>query len=76
MKNILKQILLDFINDGILYNTCNADWKGLEKLVKEQGLNKNSNYDDIKSLVLHIFEEQTDQNMLVFKIQKNWLGVE
>lgn len=74
MKNILKQILLDFINDGILYDTRNADWKGLKKLVKEQGLNKNANYDDIKNAVLHIFEEHGSEYVDI-QDPENWLDV-
>ena len=75
MKKILKQILLDFkVNNGILYDTRNADWKGLKELVKEQGLNKNANYADIKNAVLHIFEEHGSEYVDI-QDPENWLDV-
>ncbi len=75
MKKILKQILLDFqVNDGILYDTRNADWQSLKELVQEQGLSKNSNYADIKNAVVHIFEEHGSEHVDI-QDPENWLDV-
>jgi len=75
MKKILKQILFDFIvNDGIQYNTFNADWKYLKELVEEQGLSKNSNYADIKKAVVRIFEEHGSEEVNI-QDPENWLDV-
>ena len=55
MKQILKQIL-DEINEDLQYNLTNVDWDELKEAVKEEGVNKNSCYEDIKITVVDLFE--------------------
>ncbi len=55
MKTILKQILNE-INDDNSFNLNNADWDALKEAVKDEGVNKNSDYNDIKDTVIDLFE--------------------
>ena len=55
MKTILKQIL-DEINEDLQFNLTNVDWDGLKEAVKNEGVNKHSRYNDIKDVVLDLFE--------------------
>ena len=55
MKDILKQIL-DEINEDLQFNLTNTDWDELKEAVKGEGVNKNSDYDDIKDVVIDLFE--------------------
>ena len=55
MKTILKQILND-INIDNSFNLKNVDWDALKEAVKDEGVNKNSDYNDIKDTVIDLFE--------------------
>ena len=55
MKSILKQILNE-INDDHSFNLKNVDWDALKEAVKDEGVNKNSDYNDIKDCVVDLFE--------------------
>ncbi len=55
MKTILKQILNE-INDDNAFNLKNVDWDALKEAVKDEGVNKNSDYNDIKDVVIDLFE--------------------
>lgn len=55
MKSILKQILNE-INEDNSFNLKNADWDALKEAVKDEGVSKNSDYDDIKDCVIDLFE--------------------
>lgn len=55
MKSILKQILNE-INDDNSFNLKNVDWDALKEAVKDEGVNKNSDYDDIKDTVIDLFD--------------------
>ena len=55
MKSILKQILNE-INDDNSFNLKNVDWDALKEAVKDEGVNKNSCYEDIKITVVDLFE--------------------
>ena len=55
MKTILKQILNE-INDDNSFNLKNVDWDALKEAVKDEGVNKNSDYDEIKDVVIDLFE--------------------
>jgi hypothetical protein len=55
MKETLKQILNE-INDDNSFNLDNVDWEALKEAVKDEGVNKNSDYDDIKDVVIDLFE--------------------
>jgi acetyl-CoA acetyltransferase len=56
MKKILKQILNEINNDENSFNLDNVDWDALKEAVKDEGVNKNSDYEDIKDVVLDLFE--------------------
>ena len=61
MKTILKQILFEEIYKNInKHSPCNwdVDWDVLEKQVREEGVNENSNYEDIKQVVENLFDER------------------
>lgn len=55
MKSILKQILHE-IFDHSTFNTENVDWDELKEAVEDEGVNKNSNYNDIKDVVIDLFD--------------------
>jgi hypothetical protein len=55
MKSILKQILHE-IFDQSTFNTKNVDWDALKEAVKDEGVNKNSDYNDIKDTVIDLFD--------------------
>ena len=55
MKKILKQILNE-INDDNSFNLSCVDWYALEEAVKDEGVNKNSDYEDIKDCVVDLFD--------------------
>ena len=55
MKSILKQILNE-INDDNSFNLKNVDWDALKEAVQDEGVNKNSDYDEIKDTVIDLFE--------------------
>jgi len=55
MKKILKKIL-DEINEDLQFNLTNVDWDALKEAVKDEGVNKNSSYDEIKDVVIDLFE--------------------
>ena len=55
MKSILKQILNE-INDDNSFNLKNVDWDALKEAVQDEGVNKNSCYEDIKITVVDLFE--------------------
>lgn len=55
MKSILKQILNE-INEDNSFNLTNVDWDALKEAVKDEGVSKNSDYDDIKDCVVDLFE--------------------
>ena len=55
MKDILKQILSE-INEDLSYNLTNTNWDDLKEAVKDEGVNKKSDYDDIKDVVIDLFE--------------------
>ena len=55
MKQILKQILNE-INDDNSFNLSCVDWDALKEAVKDEGVNKNSDYDDIKDRVVDLFD--------------------
>jgi len=55
MKTILKQILND-INIDNSFNLKNVDLDALKEAVKDEGVNKNSDYNDIKDTVIDLFE--------------------
>ena len=55
MKSILKQILNE-INDDNSFNLKNVDWDALKEAVQDEGVNKNSDYDEIKDVVIDLFE--------------------
>jgi hypothetical protein len=55
MKKILKQILNE-INEDLQFNLTNVDWDGLKEGVKNEGVNKHSRYNNIKDVVLDLFE--------------------
>ncbi len=55
MKTILKQILHEIL-DHSTFNTKNVDWDALNKAVKDEGVNKNSDYNDIKDTVIDLFD--------------------
>ena len=54
-KSILKQILNE-INDDNSFNLKNVDWDALKEAVKDEGVNKNSCYEDIMITVVDLFE--------------------
>ena len=55
MKKILKQILNE-INDDNSFNLSNVDWDALKEAVQDEGVNKNSCYEDIMITVVDLFE--------------------
>ena len=55
MKTILKQILNE-INDDNSFNLKNVDWDALKEAVQDEGVNKNSDYEDIKDTVIDLFD--------------------
>jgi hypothetical protein len=55
MKTILKQIL-NKINDDNSFNLKNVDWDALKEAVQDEGVNKNSCYEDIMITVVDLFE--------------------
>ena len=55
MKSILKQILNE-INDDNSFNLKNVDWDALKEAVQDEGVNKNSCYEDIMITVVDLFE--------------------
>ena len=55
MKSILKQIL-NKINEDNSFNLKNVDWDALKEAVKDEGVNKNSCYEDIMITVVDLFE--------------------
>ena len=55
MKKILKQIL-NKINEDNSFNLKNVDWDALKEAVKDEGVNKNSCYEDIMITVVDLFE--------------------
>ena len=55
MKSILKQILNE-INDDNSFNLKNVYWDALKEAVQDEGVNKNSDYDEIKDVVIDLFE--------------------
>jgi hypothetical protein len=55
MKEILKQILNE-LNDDNSLNLDNVDWDALKEAVKEEGVNKNSDYQDIKDCIVELFD--------------------
>ena len=64
MKTILKQILFEEIYKNInKHSHCNwdVDWDVLEKQVREEGVNENSNYEDIKQVVENLFDERVEE---------------
>jgi hypothetical protein len=55
MKTILKQILNELNDDNSIdFNTI--DWDALTLSVRDAGLNKNSDYNDIKDVVTDLLE--------------------
>ena len=55
MKEILKKILNE-INDDNSFNLKNVDWDALKEAVKDEGVNNDSCYEDIKDAVIDLFE--------------------
>ena len=55
MKTILKQILHEILDHGT-FNIKNVDWDALKEAVKDEGVNKNSDYNDIKDTVIDLFD--------------------
>lgn len=55
MKKLLKEIL-DDINEDLQFNYSEVDWDMLKEDVKDEGVNKNSAYEDIKDVVIDLFE--------------------
>ena len=55
MKTIHKQILNEN-NDDHSFNLKNVDWDALKEAVKDEGVNKNSCYEDIMITVVDLFE--------------------
>lgn len=55
MKEILKQILNELNIDSML-DLSNTDWDALKEAVKEEGVNKNSDYQDIKDCIVELFD--------------------
>ena len=55
MKTILKQILHEIL-DHSTFNIKNVDWDALKEAVKDEGVNKNSDYNDIKDTVIDLFD--------------------
>lgn len=55
MKTILKQVLNE-INDDNSFNLKNVDWNALKEAVQDEGVNKNSCYEDIMITVIDLFE--------------------
>ena len=55
MKEILKKILNEINNDNS-FNLGNVDWDVLKEAVKDEGVNKNSCYEDIMNTVVDLFE--------------------
>lgn len=55
MKQILKKILNE-INEDLQFNLTNTDWDALKLAVKNEGVNKHSRYNDIKDVVIDLFE--------------------
>ncbi len=55
MKQTLIQIL-DEINEDLQFNLTQVDWNSLKEAVKDEGVNKHSSYDEIKDVVIDLFE--------------------
>lgn len=72
MKNTLKQILNE-INDNNSFNLDNVDWDALKEAVKDEGVNKNSDYDEIKDVVIDLFESVGYEE---FGVEENEEGFE
>ena len=55
MNTVLKHILNE-INDDNSFNLKNVDWDALKEAVKDEGINNDSCYEDIKDAVIDLFE--------------------
>ena len=55
MNTVLKHILNE-INDDNSFNLKNVDWDALKEAVKDEGINNDSCYEDIKDTVIDLFE--------------------
>lgn len=55
MKTILKQILNE-LNDDNSIDLNTIDWDALTLSVRDAGLNKNSDYNDIKDVIMDLLE--------------------
>jgi hypothetical protein len=55
MNTVLKHILNE-INDDNSFNLKNVDWDALKEAVKDEGVNNDSCYEDIKDAVIDLFE--------------------
>lgn len=55
MKKILEEILNEINNDNS-FDLGNVDWDALKEAVKDEGVNKNSCYEDIMITVVDLFE--------------------
>ena len=55
MNTVLKHILNE-INDDNSFNLKNVDWDALKEAVKDEGINNDSCYEDIKDAIIDLFE--------------------
>jgi hypothetical protein len=58
MKTILKQIVDEILGNTALsyYELEDVDWKGLERAVIREGVNKHSSLEAIKEAVIDLFD--------------------
>jgi hypothetical protein len=58
MKTILKQIVEEILGNTALsyFELEDVDWKGLERAVIEEGVNKHSSLEAIKEAVIDLFD--------------------
>jgi hypothetical protein len=72
MKQILKRVLNEINNDNS-FNLSNVDWDALKEAVKDEGVNKNSCYEDIMITVVDLFESVGYEE---FGVEENEVGYE
>ena len=72
MKQILKEILNE-INDDNSFYLGNVDWDALKDAVKDEGVNAKSDYDEIKDVVIDLFESVGYEE---FGVEENEEGFE
>ena len=72
MKQILKQVLNEINNDNS-FNLSNVDWDALKEAVKDEGIDKNSCYEDIMITVVDLFESVGYEE---FGVEENEVGYE